>query len=235
MGIDAARGTYLAFLDDDDEYLSSFLSRTYATLKNTPEQIGISWCGAKYIHYPNEVGRTPIVRVRKFGPHSNRQALLADFLSIGTGQGVTIKATCLEKVGPFNGALKVASDSDMFFRILEQGFLPLAVRGVHIVRHDHCGTRLTGAALYPERIRAWEELLLRRHSEFLDEYPTIRNNLLGYVESLKQNLGNGGSHRHACYTSGTRDNWLLSLFTKFRDRLKRIERPGRIRKLTETN
>jgi len=189
LGIEAARGKYISFLDDDDEFLSSFLSSTYTSLKNTPEEIGVSWCGVKFIDYSRDADGVPNVRIRKFAAHKNRQTLVQDFLSIGTGYGVTIKADCLRKVGPFNSALKVASDTDMFFRILVQGFSPLAVPGVHVVRHNHHGPRLTDVALYQERIWTWEQWLLRQYSGFLDEHPALKDILLVYVDSLKKKLG----------------------------------------------
>jgi GT2 family glycosyltransferase len=228
FGIARAAGTYICFLDDDDEYLSSFLASTYACLKDTPEEIGISRCGAKFIRESSDPGGAPIVRIREIPSHESRRARLEDFVKVGTGHGVTIKATCLRKVGPFNELLMVASDTDMFFRILAQGFTPLAVPGVHIVRHYHRGTRLTGAAMYPERIRAWE-WLLEHHSKFLGEYPTIKNNLVASVESLKQNVSNGGSHE-LCPISATRDNALRARFPVIRGWLARVGRPRKNRK-----
>src|SRR5688572_9163762 len=56
VGIHAARGTYVSFLDDDDEYLSSFLESTHAALREMPSQIALSWCGAKIIDYPDDSG-----------------------------------------------------------------------------------------------------------------------------------------------------------------------------------
>jgi GT2 family glycosyltransferase len=228
IGIARAAGTYVSFLDDDDEYLSSFLSSTYASLKATPEEIGISWCGAKFIRESSEPGGAPVVRVREIPEHKNRQELLEDFVKVGTGHGVTIKATCLDKVGPFNETLKVAGDTDMFFRILAQGFTPLRVPGVHIVRHYHRGERLTGAAWFPERVRAWE-WLLDEHSKFLDEYPGIKRGLQAGVESLKQNVRNGGGDAliPLSATSHTREPWRLP---KVRDWLTRVALPRKIRK-----
>jgi glycosyltransferase involved in cell wall biosynthesis len=228
IGVARAAGTYVSFLDDDDEYLSSFLSSTYACLKDTPEEIGISWCGAKFIRESSVAGGAPVVRVREIPAHKNRHELLEDFVKVGTGHGVTIKATCLNKVGPFNTALKVASDTDMFFRILAQGFTPIAIPGMHIVRHYHRGERLTGSSLYPERIRAWE-WLLEEHSKFLDEHPTIKNNLLAAVESLKQNVSNGGSDA-LIPVSATRDERQPSRLAMVRDWLRRVALPRKIRK-----
>jgi len=183
LGIEAARGTYVCFLDDDDEYLSSFLSTTYASLKDTPERIGIAWCGVKFIDHPSEAGTTTRVRIREFGPHQNQRALLDDFLQIGMGWGVTIKRDCLRKVGGFNHALRVEEDTDLFLRILENGFLPIRVNGVHVVCHNHQGPRLKGQLEERLRMSHW---LLRQHSTFLDNNPTLKNHLLQYVEYLKK-------------------------------------------------
>jgi glycosyltransferase involved in cell wall biosynthesis len=228
IGIARAAGTYVSFLDDDDEYLGSFLSSTYACLSDTPEEIGVSWCGAKFIREASEPGGAPVVRVREIPEHKNRQELLEDFVKVGTGHGVTIKANCFSKVGPFNETLKVASDTDMFFRILAQGFAPLVVPGVHIVRHYHRGERLTGAAMHLERIRAWE-WLLEQHSKFLDEHPSIKSGLLAAVESLKQNVSNGGNDA-LIPLSATRDKGHVSRFPMVRGWFTRLKDPRKILK-----
>jgi glucosyl-dolichyl phosphate glucuronosyltransferase len=184
LGIQAARGAFISFLDDDDEYLRSFLSSTYASLRNAPEHVGVSWCGVKFLDYSREVGRSPRVRIRKCAASGNRYAVLNDFLSIGTGYGVTIKAECLEKVGPFNSALRTCEDTDMFFRILVHGYTPVPVPGVHVVCHNHNEFRLTTAVTDDEHIRTCE-WLWAEHSDFLFENPVLRANYRRFVDSLK--------------------------------------------------
>ena len=183
-GIDAARGTYISFLDDDDEYLSSFLSSTYAVLRNSANHVGISWSGVKFIDYSREVGIAPKERVQKYPADRNRYALLRDLLSIGLGFGVTIKAECLARVGPFNNLLKVTEDTDMFFRILTNGFMPIPVPGVHVVCHNHNKNRLSCPAMREEHIRACE-WLWAQHSDFLFENPKLRAQFRAYVDWLK--------------------------------------------------
>ena len=184
VGIDAAKGTHISFLDDDDEYLSSFLSSSYTRLKRSPEEVGVSWCGVNFIDYFNE-SRSVVVRTKRFATHRYRLSLFTDFLSIGAGYGVTMKAECLRRVGPFNSALKVGEDTDMFFRILVEGFEPVTVPGVHVACHNHRATRLTGIEMHQEMIQTCE-WLWTQYSDFLFEHPVLRNNFRHYIDSLKK-------------------------------------------------
>jgi glycosyltransferase involved in cell wall biosynthesis len=186
VGIEAARGTYVSFLDDDDEYRSSFLSSTYACLKNTPARIGLSWCSAECIRYAQDPTGTQRTVVRGFETeYKSTCTLFQRLLSIGMGFGVTFKASCLKEVGRFNTELKVEEDTEFFFRVLSRGFIPVVVPDIHIVLHDHLMTRLSSLANRTERIRAFEGIL-RQYSEFLDRYPPLRNRLLQFLPSLKQ-------------------------------------------------
>lgn len=187
IGIAASRGRYISFLDDDDEYLDSFLSSTHACLKDTPEEVGVSWCGVKLVDYPYGVDGTVTVRERiKDEPlPKDRRGVIERFASIATSYGFTGKSECLQKVGPFDRRLKVGSDTEYFLRILEKGFVPVKVPGVHIVRYMHGQGRLTEPEWFPERIRT-SKRLLSRYSAFMDQYPGVRKNLLVYLEFLKR-------------------------------------------------
>ena len=202
LGIDAAKGVYVSFLDDDDEYSPSFLRETYATLRDSTDEVGVSWCGAKFIDYPVDPDAATSVRIVEFAKHEDRRTLLQDFLSIGTGFGVTIKSDCLKKVGPFNGALKVSSDSDMFFRVLVKGFLPMVVPGVHVVRHNHREARLQSVTFDQERIRTWEDWIFVQYAGFLDENPILKSGLLGYIDFLKKGLEDAPRNNATSHLSG---------------------------------
>jgi len=206
VAIAAARGTYISFLDDDDEYRSSFLSSSYACLKDTPASTGLSWCSVEYIRYAQEPVGTQRTEVREFATqYENECALFRQFLSIGIGFGVTVKASCLKKVGSFNAELRVESDTDFFFRILSDSFVPVVVPGVHVVLHDHPMARLQSPATLAERIRGCEGFL-RQYSEFMDKYPPLRTDSLHYLASLKQQRESNGRANEAFPVGATRDS-----------------------------
>jgi glycosyltransferase involved in cell wall biosynthesis len=187
LGIGAARGEWISFLDDDDEYVSTFLMSTRARLRDAPDTVAISWCGAQFVDYGGG-GATPHRdRVREFNPSWRGKELYEGLLSIGTGFGVTVRAKCLREIGAFDVALRAVEDTDLFLRLLARGFSAVVIPGTHVVIHNHSGRRLTGLEFHSVRIRECE-LLLRRYTTFLDGYSSLRSQLLRQIEILQGEL-----------------------------------------------
>src|SRR5258708_38362392 len=98
-GVAAALGSYLSFLDDDDEYCESFLEATH----NTIREVGVpcvTWCGAALVDYSESYGG--IAKVRMVGapaagsPVLERlDALVATWIRFGT----SIASTRLKSEG----------------------------------------------------------------------------------------------------------------------------------------
>lgn len=189
QAIAAARGRYIAFLDDDDEYRDTYLDHTAACLNDTPDEVGIAWCSVTRLEYPLDPSRPPHPRDRTFATtYATPVALFEEFLSIGTGFGVAAKAGCLRAVGPFNPGLRTAEDTDLFLRILAAGYRPTVVPGNHIVVHDHRQARMTGLAMHRVRIRDCE-WMLRQYSELFERYPSLRTQLQNWVDHLRAEMG----------------------------------------------
>jgi glycosyltransferase involved in cell wall biosynthesis len=184
-GIEAARGRYISFLDDDDEYLESFLKATYDTLRDTPPEVALCWSSARCVEDSVLPGAVPRVTEILFATeYATLEGLFQAFLSIGTGFGVTLKAAALGDVGAFDTRLRTIEDTDLFYRLLERGFVPTVLPGIHIVLHDHHEPRLTHRDRHATRIRECE-WLVSEHAAFMDRYPSLRRDLLRGVASLR--------------------------------------------------
>jgi glycosyltransferase involved in cell wall biosynthesis len=184
VGIEAARGVYLAFLDDDDEWLSTFLKATHEVLKDTGPDVGMSWSSVIYVDYPPDPGKAPRVRVEEFATRfADKAALVRELLPIAMSFGVTVKRACLDAVGGFDATLRTTEDSDLLLRLVIAGYTPVVIPGVHAVVHNHVGPRLTGVGHNACRIQETERLL-NTYAGFLDEYVDARDLLLAHLDRL---------------------------------------------------
>jgi len=170
-GVLSARGKYVCFLDDDDEYLPDFLEATRRAFDATPQNVGLSWCGVRYIINTAEGER--VLREGVWQPKfdSREQAYLAFLRArrVGLGFGVTIRKTCFDAVGLFDESLRVAVDTEFFTRLVRQ-FDFVVVPTVHVKLHRHHGgprvkTYSRQMAEAYERIIAKNHEHLRGHNE----------------------------------------------------------------------
>jgi glycosyltransferase involved in cell wall biosynthesis len=186
-GIEASRGELVAFLDDDDEYLSTFLRATHECLRAAPPRVAMSWCGFLLVRPSRVAGEAPIVTERSFDfPRDSEQALVANFLASGTSYGVTVRASALRDVGLFDPALRTGEDTELFYRLIARGYRPAVVPGTHLRRHEHRGERLSSAAMLAERVLAHRRIL-ETSAAYLESHPRFHACIrasLRHLESL---------------------------------------------------
>jgi len=187
-GIDASRGRYITFLDDDDEYLTSFLEETHATLVGAEGRVFFTWCGAELLNYSAKDATEFTTTTRTFSSSCTlNSSALEQLFSIGIGFGVTVKADCLKKIGGFNERLRTVEDTDLFFRLVLADYQAGIVPGAHLRLHNHHLPRLTGLANHDRRIIEcrW---LLERYESFLAVNPVLRNQLYWQIANLQKQL-----------------------------------------------
>lgn len=171
-GIRRARGQYISLLDDDDEYLPRFLEETYQQFEVAPASVGFTWCGVRIVQ-DTHLGEV-FVRDKLWKPPSSvdseqRRLSFIRAQAIGTGFGLTVRAGCFETVDMFDESLKMAVDAEFFVRLgREYDFRVLEEILVKV--HRHADSALTDRT--PQRAEAYEQII-RKHSDFFDEHPSL--------------------------------------------------------------
>jgi glycosyltransferase involved in cell wall biosynthesis len=130
-GIREAKGEFVGFLDDDDEWLPCKLQRQLDTFRNSSSSVGIVYAGSSVISARS--GKT----IHSFSSHSRKHTDV-DFLRTVTFSTSVplIRKSCFNEVGLFDETLPGAQDRDMWIRLAksyEFGFVPeiLVKRYIH--------------------------------------------------------------------------------------------------------
>jgi glycosyltransferase involved in cell wall biosynthesis len=112
-GILNSRGEYIAFLDDDDEWLPNKLALQVAILENSLQKVGGIYTGYFAINFYEQ--RVLFVKIP-----SKRGDLYGDLILsnvIGTPSTVIIRRACIEKVGLFDNSVHYGVDCDFYLRV----------------------------------------------------------------------------------------------------------------------
>ncbi|MDH4232118.1 MAG: glycosyltransferase [Nitrospirota bacterium] len=131
IGIRGAKGEFIGFLDDDDEWLPCKLEKQLDTFRNSRSNVGVVYSGSSIIS--DRSGRT----IHSFASHSPGHKDI-DFLRTVTFSTSVplIRKSCFLDVGLFDETLPGAQDKDMWIRLAkhyEFGFVPeiLVKRYIH--------------------------------------------------------------------------------------------------------
>lgn len=108
-----ASGDYIAFLDDDDEWLPEKLAAQVRILDNSPEELGLVYSG----YFILDVNSRKALGQRN---PSKRGYIYESILRgnlIGSPSTVVLRRKCLDKVGMFDQNISYGLDHDLWIRI----------------------------------------------------------------------------------------------------------------------
>jgi glycosyltransferase involved in cell wall biosynthesis len=114
-GVQNSTGEYIAFLDDDDEWLPKKLERQVELLDNSPRAVGGVYTGFIKMETTGKI----VVQIVP----SKRGNILHDMFTqnwIGTPSTVLLRKECFEKVGLFDKGIVFGPDYDMWIRISKE-------------------------------------------------------------------------------------------------------------------
>lgn len=112
-GILESKGDYIAFLDDDDEWLSEKLEKQLSIFDNN-HKIGITYTGVRIIYVNEKIEYSFIGNKRG---DLSKEILLDN--CIGTTSTVMIRREVLEKTGLFDLNLYALQDFDLWIRVCQ--------------------------------------------------------------------------------------------------------------------
>lgn len=114
VGIENASGEYIAFLDDDDEYLPEKVEKQVRKIEELPEDYGLVAVQA-FVILKNNL-------VKKCGEGNKDGYLFHKHLRSSQILSVTplVKKECFDEVGPFDEDLESRQDYDIWLRILKE-------------------------------------------------------------------------------------------------------------------
>lgn len=111
-GIREARGTFVAFLDSDDEWLAGKLSRQMELFARADPRLGVVCTGLEWVSAANE---KTVICPEHEGMIYN--AMLQSNVLVGASGTAVIRRAALDMIGGFDTQLPAIEDYDFFLRI----------------------------------------------------------------------------------------------------------------------
>jgi glycosyltransferase involved in cell wall biosynthesis len=183
-GIREARGRYIAFLDDDDEWVPQKLEWQLPVIENSPPEVGLVYGWMEYYQdgKPFAINQ-PTLKGDVFLETIDRQA-------IGGCPTVIIKREVIEKVGYFDEYLPRGNDGDFsrrVCRVFKVDYVPKVLARIHVGHKDRISSGEREGLI--NDIKAGMAKLNKFDSE-LREHPKIRANILLKIAASQARLGN---------------------------------------------
>jgi len=171
VGIQNAKGDYIAFLDHDDEWLPEKLEKQIQLFKN-PKKKNLGFVGCNLLVIDDNKIRKYIIP--KYTDNFQK-LLLTNF--IFSSSGVMVKKSVIDNVGLFDESLKNADDWDMWIRIAQKynfDFVPEFLFRYYL--HENNTTKLTPLEFKIKDI----EGIFKKYKEYYYKHPKIYSIKLRY-------------------------------------------------------
>lgn len=166
-GIRMSEAEYIAFLDDDDEWLPEKLHMQVELMESSPPMVGCIYTGFSFVDRNNErvlAQRIPSKRGYLFNELANGNC-------IGTSSTPLLRKECFEKVGLFDERLSSNQDYDMWIQISKEYQFECIEKVLVTYRvHENKVSNNQGA------IMNGLEIMLQKHDELFKSNRKVHSN-----------------------------------------------------------
>jgi glycosyltransferase involved in cell wall biosynthesis len=164
VGIKHAQGEYVAFLDDDDEWIPKKLEVQVQTLRDASQEIGFVFCAINNIHN-DTIETTPV------NPDTRDYSTIALIRFNGfITSGLMIKRSVFDEVGMFDESLPSHQEAELMLRVTQKyqgvGLKEAYVNMRFSSSDDHIGGNV-------HRRIMGREMVMKKHEVLLSHYPEL--------------------------------------------------------------
>lgn len=161
-GISSSRGKWIAFLDDDDEWMPTKLKRQLQALQAKPSAVA---CSCSFVQrFPSGISKTI-----KVPENVTLQQLLSGSV-LGGASMCLCSGSVLREIGGFDANFRSGQDWDLWVRLRQQGNIVVCPEAL-VLYHVHEGMRISnnmrsqylGARRFYFKYRSLMDSSLRRH------------------------------------------------------------------------
>jgi len=159
IGIEAASGDYVAFLDDDDWWQPEKLTRQVEVMRSAPETSAFVYTGIKSVNSDGE-----LIQVTRPSVVPAMERLLTRNY-IGSPSSVLARTRCVENVGCFDESLPSREEWDLYLRLCSQ-YDAEVISDPLVIKEKHSES-MSGDVKMVER--DWKRLYKKHKEKYTDE------------------------------------------------------------------